>query len=178
MGGERFFTEELKKFEEEILSASQKQKALEASLFQKLIEDLLFKSSALKSLSETLGELDALISLSFLTQKGSWTFPQIDEGFGFHLEGSRHPVVDHALRGQFVANDLSLSPETARTIIITGPNMGGKSTIMRQMAQIILLGQMGAPVPATRAQWGVFHSLYTRIGAHDAIAKGQSTFMV
>ena len=178
VGGERFFTEELKKFEEEILSASQKQKALEAQLFEKLIEDLLAKASALKTLSETLGQIDGLIALSFLAQKGAWCFPQIDESFEFHLAQSRHPLVDEALRGQFVANSVHLSPETARTLIITGPNMGGKSTLMRQMAQIILLGQMGAPVPAQSAYWGVFHSLFTRIGAHDAISKGQSTFMV
>src|SRR6185437_11396087 len=80
--------------------------------------------------------------------------------------------------GQFVLNDLSLSPETRLTLMITGPNMGGKSTIMRQTALIVLLGQMGAPVPAVSARWGSVSSLYTRIGAHDAIARGQSTFMV
>jgi DNA mismatch repair protein MutS len=178
VGGERFFTEELKKFEEEILSASSKQMALESSLFSNLVCDLVEKSEALKSLSEVLGELDALIALSFLGQSNTWCFPKIDQGFHFQLQASRHPVVDHALKGQFVPNDFSLSPETARTLVITGPNMGGKSTVMRQMAQIIILGQMGAPVPAASAAWGIFNSVYTRIGAHDAIAKGQSTFMV
>ncbi len=178
VGAERFFTEELKKFEEEILSASSKQKALEATLFQKLMDDLLAQAEPLKELSAVMGELDSLISLSFLAQKSSWVFPTIDETFIFDVRGSRHPVVDESLRGQFVANDLHLSHDTARTLMITGPNMGGKSTIMRQMAQIILLGQMGAPVPAAHAHWGIFHSLYTRIGAHDAISKGQSTFMV
>jgi DNA mismatch repair protein MutS len=85
--------------------------------------------------------------------------------------------VEDSLAGDFVPNDLNLGAST-RTLIITGPNMGGKSTLMRQVAQIILLGQAGAPVPARKANWGVFHSLYTRIGAQDAIAKGQSTFMV
>jgi DNA mismatch repair protein MutS len=178
VGGERFFTEELKKFEEEILSASSKQKALEASLFQRLIDDLIVKAEPLKKLSEVIGELDSLISISFLAQKGAWSFPKIDDSFEFKLIGSRHPVVDEVLRGKFVANDVELSPTQARTLIITGPNMGGKSTLMRQMAQIILLGQIGAPVPATEAHWGIFHSLFTRIGAQDAITKGQSTFMV
>jgi len=178
VGGERFFTEELKKFEEEILSASTKQRALEATLFQRLVDDLITKAEALKQLSDVIGELDALIALSFLAQKGAWTFPKIDGSFEFCLKGSRHPVVDEVLRGQFVPNDIELSPTQARTLIITGPNMGGKSTFMRQMAQIILLGQIGAPVPAQEAHWGVFHSLFTRIGAQDAIAKGQSTFMV
>jgi DNA mismatch repair protein MutS len=178
VGGERFFTEELKKFEEEILSAASKQKSLESSLFQSLIEELIQHAPALKLLSEVVGELDQLIALSFLAQKGAWTFPKIDESFEFKLLASRHPVVDEVLKGQFVANDIELSPNAARTLIITGPNMGGKSTVMRQMAQIILLGQIGAPVPASFAHWGIFHSLYTRIGAQDAIAKGQSTFMV
>jgi DNA mismatch repair protein MutS len=178
VGGERFFTEELKRFEEEILSASSKQKALEASLFQRLVDDLIVKAEALKQLSDVIGELDSLIAISFLAQKGAWAFPKIDDSFEFKLIGSRHPVVDEVLRGKFVPNDIELSPTQARTLIITGPNMGGKSTLMRQMAQIILLGQIGAPVPASEAHWGIFHSLYTRIGAQDAITKGQSTFMV
>ncbi len=177
VGGERFFTEELKKFEEEILSASQKQKSLEAEIFQNLIDELVAKASALKDLSETLGEIDALISVSMLARRGSWSFPVIDESLDLELKDSRHPLVDEALHGKFVANHVLLTPE-ARTLIITGPNMGGKSTLMRQVAQTLLLGQIGAPVPASAARWGIFHSLYTRIGAHDAIAKGQSTFMV
>ncbi len=178
VGGERFFTEELKKFEEEILSASQKQRALEAKLFEKLIEDLVARAEALKLLSQSVAELDGFSALSLLGLSNGWCFPDIDESYHFKLSASRHPVVDRALKGEFVANDIELSNETARTLVITGPNMGGKSTLMRQMAQIILLGQIGAPVPAKQASWGVFHSLYTRIGAQDAIAKGQSTFMV
>ncbi len=178
VGGERFFTEELKKFEEEILSASTRQRALEAKLFEELLRDLGNVSEASKRLSMAIGELDGMVSLSLLASRPGWTFPVVDEGFGFTLKGSRHPVVDSVLNGSFVPNDIELDPLSSRTLIITGPNMGGKSTLMRQMAQIILLGQIGAPVPATEAHWGIFHSLYTRIGAHDAIARGQSTFMV
>lgn len=177
VGGERFFTEELKKFEEEILSASSRQRALESKLFEKLVEELLGHSGVLKSLSDTIGELDAWLSLSFLAARPGWCFPRLDDSLDLKLEGSRHPVVEDSLAGDFVPNDLELSTST-RTLIITGPNMGGKSTLMRQVAQILLLGQAGAPVPARSASWGVFHSLYTRIGAQDAIAKGQSTFMV
>ena len=177
VGGERFFTEELKKFEEEILSASQKQKALEAKLFDQLVEELVASMGPLKEISEGLAELDFFLALSRLAHSGAWTFPEINEGLDFKVVGSRHPVVDHALHGKFVANDIELNHST-RTLLITGPNMGGKSTLMRQMAQIILLGQIGAPVPAQKASWGAFHSVFTRIGAHDAIAKGQSTFMV
>jgi DNA mismatch repair protein MutS len=178
VGGERFFTEELKKFEEEILSASTRQRALEAKLFETLLQDLREVSDASKRLSSAIGMLDGLVSLSFLAARPGWNFPRIDDGFGFTLKGSRHPVVDSVLKGSFVPNDVEMEPVQSRTRIITGPNMGGKSTLMRQMAQIILLGQVGAPVPATEAHWGIFHSLFTRIGAHDAIAKGQSTFMV
>ena len=177
VGGERFFTEELKKFEEEILSASSRQRALETKLFEKLVDELLSHSGMLKTLSDSIGELDAWLSLSFLASRPGWCFPRLDDSLDLILEGSRHPVVEDALSGDFVPNDLELGAST-RTLIITGPNMGGKSTLMRQVAQIILLGQAGAPVPARAAQWGVFHSLYTRIGAQDAIAKGQSTFMV
>lgn len=177
VGGERFFTEELKKFEEEILSASSKQRALESKLFDELVGDLISEMSALKTISGIVAESDALIALSQLALKSGWNFPVIDDSTELTMIASRHPVVDHALGGQFVPNDIEMGT-TARTIIITGPNMGGKSTLMRQMAQVILLGQMGAPVPAKSAKWGVFHSLYTRIGAHDAIARGQSTFMV
>jgi DNA mismatch repair protein MutS len=178
VGGERFFTEELKKFEEEILSASSKQKSLETKLFEELILDLIDVSESSKALSRAIGELDALLSLSFLKNRSGWCFPKIDDSLKLELKGSRHPVVESALKGDFVPNDVDLAPDAARTLVITGPNMGGKSTFMRQIAQIILLGQIGAPVPAQSAHWGIFHSLYTRIGAQDAIAKGQSTFMV
>ncbi len=177
VGGERFFTEELKKFEEEILSASSRQRALESKLFEKLVDELLTHSGMLKALSDSIGELDAWLSLSFLAARPGWCFPVLDGSLDLVLEGSRHPVVEDALAGDFVPNDLELGAST-RTLIITGPNMGGKSTLMRQVAQVILLGQAGGPVPARMAKWGVFHSLYTRIGAQDAIAKGQSTFMV
>jgi DNA mismatch repair protein MutS len=102
----------------------------------------------------------------------------IDESFTFHLEGSRHPVVDDALRGQFVANDLTLSPETARTIIITGPNMGGKSTYLRQAALICVLAQVGSFVPAMQAKLPLLDRVFTRIGASDNLARGRSTFLV
>jgi DNA mismatch repair protein MutS len=178
VGGERFFTEELKKFEEEILSASSKQRALEAKLFETLLQDLISESQAMKALSTAIGKLDSLIALSLLATRPGWCIPTIDDSLDLFLKGSRHPVVDAALKGEFIPNDIELSEETARTLIITGPNMGGKSTLMRQIALTILLGQMGAPVPAREARFGVFHSLFTRIGAQDAIAKGQSTFMV
>lgn len=128
--------------------------------------------------AQQLGEVDALASLAALTVETGWSFPNIDDSLALVIEQGRHPIVDQASRGAFVPNDLQLSPETRRSLIITGPNMGGKSTIMRQVALIVILGQMGAPVPAKSARWGSVSSVHTRIGAHDAIARGQSTFMV
>jgi DNA mismatch repair protein MutS len=128
--------------------------------------------------ARVLGELDALVSLSRLADEPGWSFPEIDESLEMTILNGRHPLVDRTSGGGFVPNDLLLSDQTRLTLMITGPNMGGKSTVMRQVALIVILGQMGAPVPSSDARWGAVSSLYTRIGAHDAIARGQSTFMV
>ena len=178
VGAERFFTDELKKFEEEILTASVKQKSLEQELFTQLIEEIQNHTPSIMEAARIFGETDALLSLASLDQQSTWNFPEIDDSLDLSIQAGRHPMVDRAMGGAFVPNDLDLSPTTRLTLVITGPNMGGKSTVMRQTALIILLGQMGAPVPAVSAKWGVFSSLYTRIGAQDAISRGQSTFMV
>lgn len=178
VGAERFFTEELKKFEDEIVTASARQKSLEQELFEELVRSVQSQTATIMEAAVVLGELDALISLARLAQEPGWCFPQIDDSLDLEIRAGRHPLVDVATRGSFVPNDLSLSPESRNALLITGPNMGGKSTVMRQVALIIILGQAGAPVPATEARWGSISSLHTRIGAHDAIARGQSTFMV
>ncbi len=178
VGAERFFTEELKKFEDEIVHAASRQKAMEQELFEELLEAVRAKSLPVMEYAQVLGELDSLVALAKLSQESGWVFPTIDDSLELKIEQGRHPLVDLNSRGTFVPNDLGLSPETRMTLMITGPNMGGKSTIMRQTALIILLGQIGSPVPAKSASWGSVSSLYTRIGAHDAIARGQSTFMV
>ncbi|OFZ56548.1 MAG: DNA mismatch repair protein MutS [Bdellovibrionales bacterium RIFOXYC1_FULL_54_43] len=178
VGAERFFTEELKKFEDEIVNASARQKALELEIFNELLEEIQGHTPAVMEAARVLGEFDALLSLATLASEPGWVFPQIDDSLDFEIVAGRHPLVDVAMRGRFVPNDLKLAPSSRLTLIITGPNMGGKSTVMRQAALIVILGQMGAPVPAASARWGTVSSLYTRIGAHDAIARGQSTFMV
>jgi DNA mismatch repair protein MutS len=178
VGSERFFTEELKKFEDEIVHAVAKQKSLEQELFAELLRTIQGQTSPIMDAARILGELDSLVSLAKLSLESGWVFPIIDDSLDLEITQGRHPLVDAATRGHFVPNDLSLSPGSRLTLMITGPNMGGKSTIMRQTALILLLGQMGAPVPAQKARWGFVSSLYTRIGAHDAIARGQSTFMV
>ncbi len=178
VGAERFFTDELKKFEEEILTASTKLKSMEQELFNQLLEEIQTQTTQIMEAARVLGDLDSLTSLANLSQQPGWCFPEITESLELEIHAGRHPVVDQAKRGSFVPNDLFLSPDTRLTLMVTGPNMGGKSTVMRQTALMILLGQMGAPVPARQAKWGAVSSLYTRIGAQDAIARGQSTFMV
>lgn len=182
VGAERFFTEELKKFEDEIVHASSRQKALEQQLFDELLEAVLAATASVMDAARALGDLDSLFALSQLALEPGWSFPEIDDSLDLEIRAGRHPLVDQpglgAARGSFVPNDLTLSPSTRLTLMITGPNMGGKSTVMRQTALIVILGQMGAPIPASSARWGAVTSVYTRIGAHDAIARGQSTFMV
>lgn len=181
VGAERFFTEELKKFEDEIVNASFRQRNLEEKLFEELLSEIRAQISPILSAARAIGELDALVTLALWAQEPGWVFPTIDDSLEMHIEGGRHPIVEQSLsnaRGSFIPNSLDLSPATRMQLLITGPNMGGKSTVMRQMALTVILGQMGAPVPATRAHWGAVSALHTRIGAHDAIARGQSTFMV
>ncbi len=175
-GGERFFTEELKQFEQTRISADEKRKALELALFEELNAEIESASGVLLQLSESVARLDVLTSFSrYLDRAGPYVFPVLDESVSFEVENGRHPLVDKG-DGTFIPNSLTLGHE--RTLLITGPNMGGKSTVMRQFAVLVLLGQMGAPIPASRAQWGVVDALFTRIGAEDAIFEGQSTFMV
>ncbi len=178
VGSERFFTDELKKFEDEIITAAERRKALEQQLFASLLGAARELTPAIMQAARTLGELDTQASLARLALEPGWVFPSIDDSLDLEIVGGRHPLVDSTARGTFVPNDTSLSPATRLSLLITGPNMGGKSTVMRQVALIVILGQMGAPVPAERARWGAVSSLHTRIGAHDAISRGQSTFMV
>jgi len=178
VGAERFFTEELKKFEDDFVHAAAKQKALEQVLFEELLCAIQEQARRILTVARTLAQLDALTSLARVSQEPGWCFPQLDDSCTLEIQAGRHPLVDQSLRGRFVPNDLQLSPDSRLTLVITGPNMGGKSTVMRQTALIVILGQMGCAVPAASARWGVFSSIFTRIGAQDAISRGQSTFMV
>jgi DNA mismatch repair protein MutS len=178
VNAERYFTDELKSFEEEILSAKTKRIALEQEIFGQWVDRVAADSAEIQKAAHLIADIDALASMSVLSLKPGWNFPSLDESKDLSLIAGRHPLVEASLGGEFVPNDLELEFEQRRTLLITGPNMGGKSTIMRQCALIVVLGQMGCPVPAAEASWGVFESLFTRIGAHDSIATGQSTFMV
>ncbi|MBL7714667.1 MAG: DNA mismatch repair protein MutS [Bdellovibrionales bacterium] len=182
VGAERFFTEELKKFEDEIVHAEAKQIALERKLFEQLIEEISDQISWILEASQAVAALDCLQSLSHLLDRPGFVQPNLDTSLDLDIRKGRHPMVDQQLGGRFVPNDTQLlgssGNQESQILLITGPNMGGKSTVMRQVALIVVLAQMGAAVPAESARIGIVESLYTRIGAQDAISRGQSTFMV
>ncbi|MEM6708254.1 MAG: DNA mismatch repair protein MutS [Pseudomonadota bacterium] len=174
---ERYITPELKAFEEDALSAGSKALRLERRLFEALLATLREVSGALRAMASALAELDALASLAERARALGFTRPIFTDAPGIEIEGGWHPVVKAASTAPFIANDLSLSEER-RLLIITGPNMGGKSTFMRQTALIVLLAYAGSLVPATHARLGPIDRIFTRIGAGDDLAGGKSTFMV
>lgn len=175
---ERYFTPELKEYEDKILSASDRRHALEYKLFEEIRAQVLEELGRLRDIAWRLAELDALASLAELAQRENYVAPVIEEEPGIHIEEGRHPVVEKMLVDErFVPNDTRLSPEE-RVLIITGPNMAGKSTVIRQVALIALLAQIGSHVPARSARIGVVDQIFSRVGASDNLARGQSTFMV
>lgn len=176
--GERFTTVRLKELEEQILSASDKRKALEYTLFQALREDMATLRPRLLFVAELIAHLDYWQSLAEVARRWAWCAPRLDESLDMHIREGRHPVVEAIVgSANFVANDLRLD-EKRRLCLITGPNMAGKSTILRQTAIICLLAQMGSFVPAREATLGLMDRIFSRVGASDNLAQGQSTFMV
>jgi DNA mismatch repair protein MutS len=162
-----------------VLSADERKKELESDLFHTLIGDLTSHVPRLLSLSRRLAAIDCAASLAEAARKFDFTRPEVDGSGVIHIMEGRHPLVE-ALQTDvpFVPNDITLDPEGERMLIITGPNMAGKSTVMRQVALIAVLAQMGSYVPASSARIGVSDRLFTRVGASDNIARGASTFMV
>ncbi len=177
--GERYITPELKELEEKVLGADEKRKRLEYGLFLQLRDAVQESSARIADLAHKLARLDVLASLAEVAELHRWTAPEVGEHAELVLTGSRHPVVEASLAGEpFVPNDVQLDAESRQLILITGPNMSGKSTLMRQVALIVLMAQMGAYVPADRAVVGLCDQIFTRVGASDDLARGQSTFMV
>ena len=176
---ERFITPELKEYEELILGAAEKRAALEYDLFLDLRQQVLGELPELKKLAEILAMLDVYAGLAETAVENHYIRPEIDEGKRIMIREGRHPVVERMLPpGRFVPNDTLLDQNTHRLQIITGPNMAGKSTYMRQVALIVLMAQIGSFVPAGFAQIGLVDRIFTRVGAADNLAGGQSTFMV
>lgn len=174
---ERFITEELKQFEDKILSARGKALAREKWLYDQLLETIGDNISALISCADAVAVLDTLQNLAERAINLRWSRPQLTDQNVLEIKGGRHPVVEHNLDGSFIPNDTRLNG-TNRMQMITGPNMGGKSTYMRQVAVITLLAHTGSFVPAASATIGLVDRIYTRIGAADDLAGGRSTFMV
>jgi len=174
---ERYITEELKAFEDKVLSARERALSREKMLYEHLLDQINAQLAALKRCAEALSELDVLAAFAQRAQVLDWHCPQLDTKAGLHIQHGRHPVVEAVREQPFEPNDLHLDPQQ-RMLIITGPNMGGKSTYMRQTALIVLLAHIGSFVPAQRAVIGPIDRILTRIGAGDDLARGQSTFMV
>ncbi|PKM16708.1 MAG: DNA mismatch repair protein MutS [Gammaproteobacteria bacterium HGW-Gammaproteobacteria-2] len=174
---ERYITEELKQFEDKVLSARERSLLRERQLWEDLLDALNTQLHTLKQCASALAEIDVLCAFAERAQTLDWAQPELRTEPGLFIERGRHPVVEAVRSEPFEPNDLRLDAHT-RMLVITGPNMGGKSTYMRQNALIVLLAHIGSFVPATRAQIGPIDRILTRIGAGDDLARGQSTFMV
>ncbi len=174
---ERFITPELKTFEDKALSAKSRSLAREKYLYEELLERLNESLEPLQNCSGAISELDVLSTLAERAQNLNFCQPELHEKPGINIQGGRHPVVEKVSEVPFVANDLQMNAER-KMLVITGPNMGGKSTYMRQAALIVLLAQIGSFVPATSASIGLVDRIFTRIGSSDDLAGGRSTFMV
>jgi DNA mismatch repair protein MutS len=177
--GERFITPELKSFEEKILSAEDRILKIEQDLYRAVLAGVIAHAEALKTLSAALAELDVFASLADTAAQHRYIRPMIDESHVLSIKDGRHPVIERKLKsGLFVPNDTSLNGEADRIVLITGPNMAGKSTYLRQVALITVLAQVGSYVPCAEATVGIVDRIFTRIGAGDNLAGGESTFMV
>ena len=177
--GERYITDELKRMEDKILGADEKAKALEYEEFVKLRSRAMEHLASIQETAEAIAVLDVLGALAETARLFNYTRPALNETRNLFIRDGRHPVLDQNLAGErFVPNDTTLEPRENRVLIITGPNMAGKSTYIRQIALLTLMAQVGSYVPATTMELGVVDRIFTRIGASDDLARGQSTFMV
>lgn len=179
VNAERYITPELKDYESKVLTAEERSLAIESELFQHLRTQIAAYSSPILRTSQALAHLDALHSLAEAARKHSYCRPVVDEGQLIDIRDGRHPVIEavHS-NGNFIPNDTILDDDNNRLLLITGPNMAGKSTYIRQVALITIMAQIGSFVPAKSAQIGVVDKVFTRIGASDDLSRGQSTFMV
>jgi DNA mismatch repair protein MutS len=176
-GAERYITEELKAFEDKVLSARERSLMRERALYESVLDTLNQQLQALRRAAAAVAELDVLAALADRAAALNWSAPELVQEPGLHIVRGRHPVVEQVRDEPFEPNDLRLD-DTRRMLVITGPNMGGKSTYMRQAALIVLLAHIGSFVPADAAVLGPVDRIFTRIGAGDDLSRGQSTFMV
>ncbi len=179
VNAERFITEELKNFEVQVLEADEKKLELEQILFSRMREGVAAQSGRIQAIADRIALLDCIVSLAEGAAKFDYCRPNLLIGESITIRDGRHPVIEQFLdRGVFVPNDLEIDQEKSEVLIVTGPNMAGKSTILRQAALIVLLAQIGGFVPASSAEIGLVDRIFTRVGASDDLARGRSTFMV
>lgn len=176
---ERFTTTQLKEYEEKMLTAEEKMSALEFELFHQLRESVAKEATLIRQIARGLAHIDCLLSLSELAREQGYICPVVDTSDQLEIEEGRHPVLEKAFTSErFIPNDVFLNSTSRRLLLITGPNMAGKSTYLRQIALIAIMAQIGSFVPAKRAHIGIIDKVFSRIGASDDLSRGQSTFMV
>ena len=180
VNAERYITEELKEYESQILGAEEKIAQQEHLLYKKIEEQVLVHMDTIQNNSKTIAEIDCAVGLSELAIAENYTKPIINEDFAINIQEGRHPVIEKSLPlgEKYIPNDIFLDRDTQQIMMVTGPNMSGKSAVLRQTAIICLLAQIGSFVPAKHAEIGVLDRIFTRVGASDNISAGESTFMV
>ena len=180
VNAERYITAELKEYEEKILSAQDKISLIESEIFIKLIEAVSLKILSLKKNAYVISNLDCLLSFSKIAERNNYTRPKIDDSTNLKITKGRHPVIEQQLESlkSYVPNDINLNQIDQQLMMITGPNMSGKSALLRQTALIVLMAQIGSYVPVEAAEIGLVDKIFTRVGASDNISMGESTFMV
>lgn len=178
VNAERFITEELRQFEHQVLTAEERSKAMELELYEELRIKVASHATAVHRAAKILANNDVLLSLALIAETNTWVRPTVDDSDTLEIIEGRHPIIEQAIgRGAFIPNDTFLTPKQ-QLMLITGPNMAGKSTYIRQVAIIAILAQIGSYVPAKSAHIGLIDKVFSRIGASDDLARGQSTFMV
>ncbi len=175
---ERYITDELKEFENQALSAEEKALELEQQLFDQLRRQAAQYISRLQALAETVAQCDCLAALAYLAKRRNYVRPKITDGGELVIHEGKHPVLAEFLGAEFVPNDVELGNKSGDILVITGPNMSGKSTYIRQVALLVLMAQTGSFIPAKKAEIGLVDRIFTRVGASDELVRGQSTFMV
>lgn len=180
VNAERYITEELKEYEEQILGAEEKIQVLENKIYGELLFFLVDYIKPVQLNAQLIAELDVLLNFSSLAERNGYVKPEINNGNEIDIKGGRHPVIEKTLQvgEDYITNDVFLDNDTQQVIIITGPNMSGKSALLRQTALIVLMAQIGCFVPAKAARIGIVDKIFTRVGASDNLSAGESTFMV
>ncbi|MBX7127648.1 MAG: DNA mismatch repair protein MutS, partial [Cyclobacteriaceae bacterium] len=180
VNAERYITEELKTYEEKILHAEEKLSVIEQRIFSELVRHAADFVAEIQQNARTVATLDCLLSFAMVAKRNRYARPTLHDGTSLDIKAGRHPVIEKQLPvgESYVPNDIYLDNETQQILVITGPNMAGKSALLRQTALIVLMAQMGSFVPAESAQLGIVDKVFTRVGASDNLSRGESTFMV